>query len=253
LCFLYTVLYIPPGDSPEKAVRASIISGYQKLNTTELAMSKKSKNSNKKQKIIVEKSVEKAAKTISPKTDKSTRKIFLLTLTLISLIANVYFLAPRILVVPGAMVDQSNALSAPFTLTNISVTPIYISEIKLLIGTIISINGVHKGFESNFPISYPRRDMGVVSQKWQNIKLTKDSSITFATEDFANFPPVTANMSNIAIQVSYRSWFFPILRTKIFPFKTRLQSNGLLDWYAYPWEEAEEWAKKNPLPPEKPK
>jgi hypothetical protein len=144
------------------------------------------------------------------------------------LAAIVVFL-PRISVLPSDPVDLTNPFSASFTITNNNFIPLRQVNALLGIGQIVMEPA------QMIPHFKPTFESRITYKTWTNHSLTMDERFTITISDAFNVTKsIRVAGADIAIIVSYKPWFLPIKREKIFRFVTHKQTNGNLYWYSQP-------------------
>jgi hypothetical protein len=168
----------------------------------------------------------------APKTKKSF-KVLLVICTLVGGAAALTVFWPRPMVsAPSIPFDKTNPFSVSFDISNGGYLPLWDCGVGLGVGQIINIKGNHLD-----PSFIPTFESRIINPAWQHHRLAMDERFTVALTDFLD----KAGAADIALIVSYKPWFVPINREKIFRFVTFKQADGNSYWRSWPIDE--------PLPP----
>jgi hypothetical protein len=128
---------------------------------------------------------------------------------------------------PSDPTDGHNALSASFTITNTNFVPLRHVSVYLGLGQ-LEQNG--QPFDRRLRYDFSSR---VTQPWWMDHTLDMDERFTITPAELfhGNYTD-----GEIAIVVSYKPWFLPWTREKIFRFKAYPQSNGKVIWYSVPFD-----------------
>ena len=160
----------------------------------------------------------------------SVLEIILALATLVGGVAAALVFLPRISVVPADPVDSSNPFSASFTITNTNFIPLRDVNVSLGVG---QISTEPAQLDPNFNPSFETRFS--TGPEWSNHELQMDERFTITPTDSVRIgPPARLSGADIAIVVSYKPWFLPLRREKIFRFIAKKQTNGQFYWYSLP-------------------
>ena len=159
--------------------------------------------------------------------------VLLMICTLVGGLAAIIVFLPRPMVsAPSTPFDKTNPFSVSFDIANSGYVPLWDCGVSLGVGQIINIKGSHLD-----PSFIPTFESRMVNPAWQHHRLAMDERFTVALTDFFD----KAIAADIALIVSYKPWFVPIHREKIFRFVTFKQADGHSYWRSWPIDE--------PLPP----
>ena len=148
--------------------------------------------------------------------------------TVLGFVISLLVLLPRPTVFPPSVpLDQKDQFSVSFDITNSGYIPLADCTASLGVGQITS-----KGANLD-PGFIPTFESRLVMPAWQHHRLGMDERFTIVLSDAVH--PVES--ADIAIIVSYKPWFFPINREKIFRFVTFKQTNGHQYWRSWPINE----------------
>ena len=142
-------------------------------------------------------------------------------------ISLVVFLPRPTVLPPSVPLDQKDQFSVSFDITNSGYIPLADCTASLGVGQITS-KGAHLD-----PMFIPTFKSRLVMTAWQHHRLGMDERFTIVLSDAVR--PVES--ADIAIIVSYKPWFFPIYREKIFRFVTFKQTDGHQYWRSWPIDE----------------
>jgi hypothetical protein len=114
-------------------------------------------------------------------------------------------------------------MSVSFTISNANVLPLWDVSASLGVG---QINGRDRALDPGFVPNFATR---LTNPEWQHHNLGMDDSFTVSPESmFRNAGP-----ADIAIVISYKPWFLPWRREKVFRFVTARRSDGSTYWRAW--------------------
>lgn len=170
----------------------------------------------------------------APKTKMRSKVIplFLLICTLVGVAASIAVFLPRPIVSPPSIpFDNNNRFSVSFDIINGGYIPLEDCGVSLGVGQITS-KGAHLD-----PSFFPTFGSRLVMPAWQHHRLAMDERFTVVLSDLMR----NVESADIALIVSYKPWFFPIHKEKIFRFVTFKQKDGQSYWRSWPIED--------PLPP----
>jgi len=156
---------------------------------------------------------------------------------LISLVATVagsvfgaLILLPRAIVSPPSeMTDPNNVLDVSFDVANGGLKPLMDTSACLAVGEVSNGPALSRGFR--FDPSHLSR---LCRDTWQHHDLGMDDRFTVRPTDVFTH----ATQADIAITVSYRPWFLPIRRERIFRFFAVKDYSGRTMWRSWPLTEA---------------
>jgi hypothetical protein len=173
---------------------------------------------------------EKKARKAKEKAPRITVFPLLLALaTLLGGFAALVTFLPRISVSPSDPVDPANPFSSSFTITNANIVPL--REVTALLG----IGQIATEPAQNRPNFVPTFTSRLTMPNWKDHVLSMDEKFTITLADAFGLPPgVRLSGGDIAIVITYKPWFLPFRREKVFRFITHRQSNGILYWYSQP-------------------
>lgn len=140
--------------------------------------------------------------------------------------AVVVFLPRPMVSPPSVPFDSNNRFSVSFDISNNGYIPIEDCTVLLGIGQIQFNN-----FTQYDPLSIPTFATRIVISDWQNHRLNMDDRITLTPADIFKGD---VKYADIAIIVSYKPWFLPFRREKMFRFVTLKQADNLTYWRSWP-------------------
>jgi hypothetical protein len=138
-------------------------------------------------------------------------------------------LLPRITVEAGAPVSATDALTAPFTITNTGVFTVRDVEVGIAI------------CEINEPVIPPPTDCDysnpsvLVITNWKRNALLRDEHYTITPRDLFN-SKFGVQSADIGIYVSVEPWQLPIKYRRIFRFRTTVGTDNRQRWFSAPLE-----------------
>jgi hypothetical protein len=136
---------------------------------------------------------------------------------------------PRISISPSDPPDLQDIFSASFTITNTNFIPLRDVSASVAAGNILlgdsPPNVKTRSNEFNLRLQIP---------DWTNHNLDIDEKFAITPQDVINFPKSPSSIyADIGIVVTYKPWFLPFHREKIFRFVTHRQNDHLY-WYSAP-------------------
>jgi hypothetical protein len=157
-------------------------------------------------------------------------KIYVAILGIITLLG-LLALIPRPTVSPADYLDKNNPFVCTFTIANNSPMTLRHVTARVLVGN------VSMGVSADKPPN--KADYlgsgGFVYPEWQDHNLETDEKFTITTEHlFRPAPGAHFGTADIAIAVSFKPWFLPITREKVFRFVSHKQTDGSFIWYSAP-------------------
>ena len=159
---------------------------------------------------------------------KMWRKVFGSLLGVCTLAGAAVFF-PRPTVSPPSMpFDPTDKFSVSFEISNNGYIPLNDCTAMLGVG---QISGASAHFDPSFIPSFKSR---LVMPAWQHHRLGMDDRFTVVLSDLLQMGVQSAD---IAIVVSYKPWFLPIRREKIYRFVTISQTGARQTWRSWPPDE----------------
>ena len=143
--------------------------------------------------------------------------------------AAVVFLPRPIVSAPSVPLDQNDIFSVSFDIINGGYVPLEDSGILLGVGQ-IGTRGAR--INSSFTPTFESR---LAYAPWQHHRLGMDEKFTIVLTDAIKGQ---IDFADIAIIVSYKPWFFPIRREKVYRFVSIRQTDGHSYWRSWPIEKA---------------
>lgn len=144
--------------------------------------------------------------------------------TVMGAVAALLMLLPRLSVTVNEPVDPSNAMSAPFTITNSGFIPLWDVGAELVVRYIsASAQGVTITSTAPNGTRFLRPD-------WLGHRLNMDDHFTLAPSDLVS----RATEGDISIAVVYKPWILPFHCERTFRFISHRESNGYNYWFAVP-------------------
>lgn len=162
------------------------------------------------------------------KETRTRMKLLSILLGICTLVGGAVVFLPRPTVLsPTVPFDNNNSFSVSFDISNNGYIPLEDCGISLGVG---QIAGKDAHLDPSLIPSFQSR---FIMPKYQHHRLGMDERFTFVASDIIG----NAGAADIAIIVTYKPWFLPLRREKIFRFVTLKQSDKQLFWRSWPVDE----------------
>jgi hypothetical protein len=145
--------------------------------------------------------------------------------------ASAFFFLPRVTVQAGDLLDSSDPLSVPFTITNTNFVPL--EKLGVFIGVCRVWAAPNVVIQSTSDDCSRRNYAFIVYPPWQNHRLAMDEPFTINLRDGWNIPGTkdTFVSADISVVVHFKPWISPFERWKQFRFVAEKMPSGIFRWH----------------------